>query len=109
MSNKNSTNQTFFEYFLDFFDNNISEIKENIANLIFYYLFCTSSNKLDFDLVKFYEVFTNLNKDNNAQINLIKIINENDLASIKSFDYNTLVSSFGNDCKIFFYFNKKFI
>ncbi len=103
------TNQSFFDNLLDFFKNNISDIKENIAYLIFYYLFCTSNNKLDFDLNKFQEVLVNLKLENNSILNVIKIVNENNLTSIKSFDYNKFNDSFGNDCKIKIYLLNFFI
>ena len=103
------TNQSFFDNLLDFFKNNISDIKENIAYLIFYYLFCTSNNKLDFDLNKFQEVLVNLKLENNSILNVIKIVNENNLTSIKSFDYNNFNDSFGKDCKIKIYLLNFFI
>ena len=102
MSNRNLSNQSFFEYLFYYFNENFAEMSENIANLIFYYIFCKSSldkmSILDFDLVKFEEILKNSN-----QKNLVKFVNANNLASIKSFDYNCFEGSFGSDCKYFFY------
>lgn len=85
--------------------------------MIFYYLFCsisTSSNdnnnnnnnynfNLEFDLLKFSESLKN-----KEQINFIKNIIDNNLASIKSFDYNAFAELYGNDCKNYIFFIKIF-
>lgn len=98
MSNKNLSNQSFFEYIFNYFKNNLNDINENIANLIFYYIFCSNSleklNILEFDLSKFSDSLNSL-KNNTNQINLLKIILENNLSAIKSFDYNAFENNFG--------------
>ena len=81
-------------------------MKEKIANLLFFYIFCSSSlekmNILDFDLNNFCDTLKSLKTNNNEEINLINIVIDNNLVSIKSFNYKAFSDVYGKkDCKNF--------